>query len=210
MVAYRSRISSASSSNRLPRVRRTESSCGVSAEQSSGSGAAVWRSTTTSPPLVTSEGVGNKLDPVPCDRDEREIIAEQPPSNCRMRADAGQEHCHIQSYSQTYRRPAGCIKNLKGVIYTLIVASMQGRSKVIMMITSRQIRAARALLGWSQQQLADKAIVSLNAVARLEKGLVDSRISTMQAIQKALIRAGIEFLDADQKGEGVRLRSPKS
>jgi predicted transcriptional regulator len=43
------------------------------------------------------------------------------------------------------------------------------------MITSRQIRAARALLDWSQQQLADKAIVSLNAVARLEKGIVDSR-----------------------------------
>jgi hypothetical protein len=39
---------------------------------------------------------------------------------------------------------------------------------------------------WSQQQLADKAIVSLNAVARLEKGIVDSRISTVQAVQKAL------------------------
>ena len=62
------------------------------------------------------------------------------------------------------------------------------------MITARQIRAARALLGWSQQQLADKAIVSLNAVARLEKGIVDSRISTVLAIQKALSKAGIEFL----------------
>jgi predicted transcriptional regulator len=78
------------------------------------------------------------------------------------------------------------------------------------MITPRQIRAARALLGWSQQQLADKAIVSLNAVVRLESGVVDSRISTMQAVQKALVKAGIEFLDADQKGEGVRLKSPKS
>ena len=77
------------------------------------------------------------------------------------------------------------------------------------MITSRQIRAARALLGWSQQELADKAIVSLNAVVRLENRVVDSRISTVQAIQKALVKAGIEFLDADQKGEGVRLKSPK-
>ena len=99
---------------------------------------------------------------------------------------------------------------LKRVIYTLIVALLLEVSKVINMITSRQIRAARALLGWSQQQLADKAIVSLNAVARLEKGIVDSRISTVQAIQKALVKAGIEFLDADQKGEGVRLKSPKS
>jgi len=101
-------------------------------------------------------------------------------------------------------------KTLKRVIYTLIVALLLGVSKVVNMITSRQIRAARALLGWSQQQLADKAIVSLNAVARLEKGIVDSRISTVQAVQKALVKAGIEFLDADQKGEGVRLKSPKS
>jgi len=77
------------------------------------------------------------------------------------------------------------------------------------MITPRQIRAARALLGWSQQQLADKAIVSLNALARLEKGNVDSRVSTVAAIQKALAKAGVEFLSPDVKGEGVRLRNPK-
>ncbi len=81
---------------------------------------------------------------------------------------------------------------------------------VVIMITPRQIRAARALLGWSQQQLADKAIVSLNALARLEKGNVDSRMSTIIAIQKALTKAGIEFLAVDQKGEGVRLRNPRT
>ena len=112
------------------------------------------------------------------------------------------------AFQAIHRRKRGN-KHLKRCIYTLIVACFLGVSKVICMITSRQIRAARALLGWSQQQLADRAIVSLNAVARLEKGMVDSRISTMQAIQKALVKAGIEFLDADQKGEGVRLKSPK-
>ena len=81
---------------------------------------------------------------------------------------------------------------------------------VITMITPRQIRAARALLGWSQQRLADKAIISLNALARLEKGGVDSRVSTVLAVQKALTKAGVEFIDADQRGEGVRLRSPKA
>jgi predicted transcriptional regulator len=81
---------------------------------------------------------------------------------------------------------------------------------VVRMITARQIRAARALLGWSQQQLADKAIVSLNALARLEKGIVDSRMSTLQAVEKALTRAGVEFLSAGEKGEGVRLKSPKA
>jgi predicted transcriptional regulator len=90
------------------------------------------------------------------------------------------------------------------------VAARRESVLVVGMITARQIRAARALLGWSQQQLADKAIVSLNAVARLEKGMVDSRVSTVLAIQKALAKAGIEFLAADQKGEGVRLKSPKA
>lgn len=81
---------------------------------------------------------------------------------------------------------------------------------VICMITSRQIRAARALLGWSQQQLADKAIVSINALARLERGEVDPRVSTVTAVNKALIEAGIEFLPADVKGEGVRLSDPRA
>jgi predicted transcriptional regulator len=80
---------------------------------------------------------------------------------------------------------------------------------VIVMITSRQIRAARALLGWSQQQLADKAIVSVNALARLERGEVDPRMSTIAAVHKALTDAGVEFLSADVKGEGVRLADPK-
>jgi len=51
---------------------------------------------------------------------------------------------------------------------------------------------------------------SLNAVTRLEKGQVDSRTSTVAAIEKALTRAGIEFLPSDTKGEGVGLRSPKA
>jgi len=76
------------------------------------------------------------------------------------------------------------------------------------MITARQIRAGRALLGWSQQELADRAIVSTNAVNRLERGLVDSRTSTLAAVQKALLRGGIEFIPADVKGEGVRLSQP--
>ncbi|MFT3810072.1 MAG: helix-turn-helix domain-containing protein [Micropepsaceae bacterium] len=73
------------------------------------------------------------------------------------------------------------------------------------MISPRQIRAARALLGWSQQKLADSAIVSVNAVTRLERGDVDPRVSTVVALQKALSKAGIEFLAAGDKGEGVRL-----
>ncbi len=78
------------------------------------------------------------------------------------------------------------------------------------MVSPRQIRAARALLGWSQQELADKAIVSLNAVVRLERGSVDSRVSTLGAIQNALTKAGVEFLPRGDKGEGVRLADPNA
>jgi transcriptional regulator with XRE-family HTH domain len=77
------------------------------------------------------------------------------------------------------------------------------------MITPRQIRAARALLDWSQQNLADKAIVSLNALARLERGSVDPRASTLSAVEKALHRAGIEFIPETDRGEGVRLSKPE-
>jgi len=69
------------------------------------------------------------------------------------------------------------------------------------MITSRQIRAGRALLNWTQQQVADAAIVSLNAVRRLEKEEGDPRVSTILAVEKALRKAGVEFLAE----EGVRL-----
>lgn len=77
------------------------------------------------------------------------------------------------------------------------------------MITPRQIRAARALLGWSQQELADRAIISLNALVRLENEKVDPRVSTVTAIETALRKAGIEFLGSDASGEGVRISSLK-
>jgi transcriptional regulator with XRE-family HTH domain len=75
------------------------------------------------------------------------------------------------------------------------------------MVSQRQIRAARALLGWSQQDLADRAILSLNAVKRLENGKSDPRLSTITAVQSALEAGGIEFIPAhSDKGEGVRLK----
>jgi predicted transcriptional regulator len=78
------------------------------------------------------------------------------------------------------------------------------------MLSSRQIRAARALLGWSQQTLADKAILSLNAVKRLEVGKSDPKVSTILAVRNALEAAGVEFIPAtSSKGEGVRLALPE-
>lgn len=84
------------------------------------------------------------------------------------------------------------------------------RDDTLPMVTARQIRAARALLGWSQQTLADNAIVALNAVTRLERGEVDPRVSTVIAVEKAIRKAGIEFIPAvNGKGEGVRVANAK-
>ena len=63
------------------------------------------------------------------------------------------------------------------------------------MITSAQIRAARALLGWRQIDLARKAHISFNTLNKIEAELVDPRASTLRAIQRALEQAGIEFIE---------------
>ena len=77
------------------------------------------------------------------------------------------------------------------------------------LISSSQIRAARVLLGWTQQELAEAAEVSLNAVARLEQEKGDARMGTLTKIVQALERGGVEFLpSADGKGPGVRLKRP--
>jgi transcriptional regulator with XRE-family HTH domain len=76
------------------------------------------------------------------------------------------------------------------------------------MITSRQVRAARALLGWTQEKLADKAVVALTALKRLEADPLKVREDTRYRVHRALQTAGIAFVDFDY-GEGViLLRSP--
>jgi len=73
------------------------------------------------------------------------------------------------------------------------------------MITARQTRAARALLGWSQETLADKALVSLTALKRLEsQNDLKVHEATRDQIRRALEDNGIVFLSSDQ-GEGVTL-----
>lgn len=71
------------------------------------------------------------------------------------------------------------------------------------MITARQTRAARALLGWTQETLAERALVSLTALKRLES-TSDLRVyeSTADQVRRALEGAGIVFLNSD-RGEGV-------
>ena len=72
------------------------------------------------------------------------------------------------------------------------------------MITSRQIRAARALLGWTQETLADTALVALTALKRLESDHLEVRDTTRDAVRKALEEHGVIFLSS-ARGLGVML-----
>ena len=72
------------------------------------------------------------------------------------------------------------------------------------MITSRQVRAARALLGWTQEMLADKALVALTALKRPESDRLKVREDTRHQVRRALEAAGIVFVAFD-RGECVML-----
>lgn len=70
------------------------------------------------------------------------------------------------------------------------------------MITTAQIRAARGLIGWTQQDLAKATGLSLAAVNNFERGIGAPRVQTLLYVQQALERAGVEFTESS----GVRLR----
>jgi transcriptional regulator with XRE-family HTH domain len=78
----------------------------------------------------------------------------------------------------------------------------------ILKVSIRQIKAARALLAWSQQELAAAADVSVPTIKRLEAsdGPLGGRSETGEKIRKALQGAGVEFISDDGGGPGVRLR----
>jgi predicted transcriptional regulator len=76
------------------------------------------------------------------------------------------------------------------------------------MITPEQCRAARALLDWSQQELADTAAVGIVTVRQLEAAVHQPRRSTLTVIRLALEKAGVEFIDENGGGPGARLRKP--
>jgi predicted transcriptional regulator len=81
-------------------------------------------------------------------------------------------------------------------------------AKSIRKVSIRQIKAARSLLAWSQEDLAASADVSVPTIKRLEAadGSLGGRKETADKICMALQRAGVEFIDENGGGPGVRLR----
>jgi transcriptional regulator with XRE-family HTH domain len=72
---------------------------------------------------------------------------------------------------------------------------------------SAQLRAARALLNWSQSDLAERTELSVETIKRLERmnGTLDAtKVSTLSAITGAFAKAGVEFTNGD--APGVKLR----
>jgi len=78
-------------------------------------------------------------------------------------------------------------------------------------VSIRQVKAARALLAWSQGDLADASGVSEPTVARLESqdGELGGRADTAAKIVAALEAAGVIFVEENGEGPGVRLRKSK-
>ena len=76
----------------------------------------------------------------------------------------------------------------------------------MLIVSIRQIKAARALLEWSQERLAEASGVSIPTIKRLEAqaGDLGGRAETVAKIVTALEAAGVEFTNGDQPG--VRLR----
>ena len=77
------------------------------------------------------------------------------------------------------------------------------------MLTGNQLKAARALLGMHQSDLARRAALNVNTIRHMESSgaePITGRVFNIQAVQAALEAAGIEFIAEDDGGLGVRLR----
>jgi predicted transcriptional regulator len=78
-----------------------------------------------------------------------------------------------------------------------------------MPLTGEHMRAARALLNWSQAKLARASGVSLPTIKRLEvmSGTISANTMTVEAIRKAIVDAGVDLIEEDVGGgAGARLR----
>src|SRR5262249_15635322 len=79
----------------------------------------------------------------------------------------------------------------------------QGQKK---RLTSGQIKAARALIGWTAAELSRESTVSLRTIRRAELDDTSMTSANDLCIRRALETAGVEFIDENGGGPGVRLR----
>ena len=80
-------------------------------------------------------------------------------------------------------------------------------------VTGAQIRAARALLGWDQAELAERANVSVKTVKRMEQSDGNLEARSDWSVKKALERGGVEFVgehDWRNRSDGVRFAEDRT
>ena len=94
-----------------------------------------------------------------------------------------------------------------GINYTIKYEYVNMNSN---MLTSAQIRAARALLRWSAQDLAQHSALGVTTIRRAEltEHATSMTVSNDLAVRRALEAAGVEFIDENGGGAGVRMRKP--
>ena len=78
-----------------------------------------------------------------------------------------------------------------------------------MSISSAQCRGARGLLGWSQSDLSEASKTATKTIADFERGARAPYQRTLEDVRSALEKAGVEFIDENGGGPGVRLRKPQ-
>jgi transcriptional regulator with XRE-family HTH domain len=77
-----------------------------------------------------------------------------------------------------------------------------------MAVTSAQLRMARAAIGWTVRDLANATGLHRNTITNIEVGRYAGDPNTLEIIEAALTKAGIEFIDENGGGPGVRLKKP--
>ncbi len=77
-------------------------------------------------------------------------------------------------------------------------------------LTSAQIRAARALMRWTAEDLARESMLSVATIRRAELTESETLMTAANdlAVRRALEAAGVEFIDENGGGPGVRLKKP--
>ena len=74
------------------------------------------------------------------------------------------------------------------------------------MITRAQCRAARGLLNWKQKELAGHSGVTALTIFNFESGKTSPHYSTLKLLKDTFEKAGIEFIDENGGGPGLRLK----
>jgi transcriptional regulator with XRE-family HTH domain len=78
-----------------------------------------------------------------------------------------------------------------------------------MPVTSAQLRMARAALNWTVRDLADATGLHRNTISNIEVGRYAGDEHSLRTIENVLRKAGIEFIEENGGGAGVRLKKPR-